>query len=89
MISEDRALAHAFELYPELQGWDDSDYQQAETEGRKTWMGSRYRCRLEINESDVASRTVPVRLGSSCLRSSVRATHLTSGEVKAVCPISP
>jgi hypothetical protein len=30
MISEDAALAHAFELHAELQDWEDSDYKQSE-----------------------------------------------------------
>ena len=32
MISEDAILAHSFELHPELQDWEDSDYEQAETQ---------------------------------------------------------
>lgn len=37
MISEDAALAHAFELHPELQDWKDSDYEQAETQRGVNW----------------------------------------------------
>ena len=37
MISEDAALAHALELHPELQDWEDSDYEQAETHRGVNW----------------------------------------------------
>ena len=37
MISEEAALAHALELHPELQDWEDSDYEQAETERGVNW----------------------------------------------------
>lgn len=37
MISEDAALAHALELHPELQGWEDSDYEKAETQQNVNW----------------------------------------------------
>src|SRR5947209_11237723 len=37
MISEDAALAHAFQLHPELQDWEDSDYEQAETKRGVNW----------------------------------------------------
>jgi len=37
MISEDVALAHALALHPELQDWEDSDYQQAETRRGVNW----------------------------------------------------
>jgi len=37
MISEDEALAHAFELHPELQDWEDSDYEQAEIKRGVNW----------------------------------------------------
>jgi len=37
MISEDAAPAHAFELHPELQDWEDSDYEQAETKRGVNW----------------------------------------------------
>jgi hypothetical protein len=37
MISEDAALAHAFELHPELQDWEDSEYKQAETQRAVNW----------------------------------------------------
>lgn len=37
MISEDEALAHAIELHPELQDWEDSDYEQAETKQGVNW----------------------------------------------------
>jgi len=37
MISEDAALKHALELHPELQDWEDSDYEQAETQRGVNW----------------------------------------------------
>jgi len=37
MISEDEALACAFELHPELQDWEDFDYTQAETQRGVNW----------------------------------------------------
>lgn len=33
MISEDAALAYAFDLHPELQDWEDSDYEKAGKRG--------------------------------------------------------
>ena len=44
MISEDAALAHAFELHPELQDWEDSDYEQADTK-----LGVNWRLHLQLD----------------------------------------
>ena len=37
MISEDEALGKAYELHPELLGWDDEDFERAERQQNVNW----------------------------------------------------